>query len=554
MRDSDSGTAPKPGNENTQSGELLGYDAINNGATNKSTAFTPEERQALGLRGLLPYNVCDQESQITRALENMRRKTYDIEKYIFLSALQGRNQRLYYRTVIDNIEEIMPLIYTPTVGQACKEFAHIFRQPKGFYITPDDKGSIREMLDNWPGDDVRVLVITDGQRILGLGDLGANGMGIPIGKLALYVACAGIDPDYCLPVMFDVGTNNQELLDDPLYLGYPHKRLEGKDYDELMEEFVVAVQDKYPGVLIQFEDFLTPNAYKLLDIYRDRTLSFNDDIQGTAAVTLSGVYASTRISGHDFKDLRIMFLRAGSAATGIGDLMVAAFMEAGLSREEAQARLWFVDRKGLVVKSREKLAPHNVPYAHDHEAMDFESAIEDIKPHILIGATGTPGIFTESVIKAMVELNERPAIFALSNPTSRAECTAENAYQWSDGKAIFTSGSPFDAVTHNGKLLKPGQGNNAYIFPGIGLGAIACRATTISDEMFLASARTLADMVDAQDLDTATLYPPLTDIREASLNIAVAVAEKAYEQNLAQEPKPENLREFIAEQMYDARY
>ncbi len=554
MRDSDSGTAPKPGNENTQSGELLGYDAINNGATNKSTAFTPEERQALGLRGLLPYNVCDQESQITRALENMRRKTYDIEKYIFLSALQGRNQRLYYRTVIDNIEEIMPLIYTPTVGQACKEFAHIFRQPKGFYITPDDKGSIREMLDNWPGDDVRVLVITDGQRILGLGDLGANGMGIPIGKLALYVACAGIDPDYCLPVMFDVGTNNQELLDDPLYLGYPHKRLEGKDYDELMEEFVVAVQDKYPGVLIQFEDFLTPNAYKLLDIYRDRTLSFNDDIQGTAAVTLSGVYASTRISGHDFKDLRIMFLGAGSAATGIGDLMVAAFMEAGLSREEAQARLWFVDRKGLVVKSREKLAPHNVPYAHDHEAMDFESAIEDIKPHILIGATGTPGIFTESVIKAMVELNERPAIFALSNPTSRAECTAENAYQWSDGKAIFTSGSPFDAVTHNGKLLKPGQGNNAYIFPGIGLGAIACRATTISDEMFLASARTLADMVDAQDLDTATLYPPLTDIREASLNIAVAVAEKAYEQNLAQEPKPENLREFIAEQMYDARY
>ena len=554
MRDSDSKTAPKPGNKNAQSGQLMGYDAINNGATNKSTAFTPEERQALGLRGLLPYNVCDQESQITRALENMRRKTYDIEKYIFLSALQGRNQRLYYRTVIDNIEEIMPLIYTPTVGQACKEFAHIFRQPKGFYITPDDKGSIREMLDNWPGDDVRVLVITDGQRILGLGDLGANGMGIPIGKLALYVACAGIDPDYCLPVMFDVGTNNQELLDDPLYLGYPHKRLEGKDYDELMEEFVVAVQDKYPGVLIQFEDFLTPNAYKLLDIYRDRTLSFNDDIQGTAAVTLSGVYASTRISGHDFKDLRIMFLGAGSAATGIGDLMVAAFMEAGLSREEAQARLWFVDRKGLVVKSREKLAPHNVPYAHDHEAMDFESAIEDIKPHILIGATGTPGIFTESVIKAMVELNERPAIFALSNPTSRAECTAENAYQWSDGKAIFTSGSPFDAVTHNGKLLKPGQGNNAYIFPGIGLGAIACRATTISDEMFLASARTLADMVDAQDLDTATLYPPLTDIREASLNIAVAVAEKAYEQNLAQEPKPENLREFIAEQMYDARY
>ena len=379
-------------------------------------------------------------------------------------------------------------------------------------------------------------------------------MGIPIGKLSLYAACAGIHPEHCLPVMFDVGTNTQELLDDPLYLGFPHKRLEGEAYDELMNEFVVAVQDKYPGVLIQFEDFLTPNAYKLLETYRDKALTFNDDIQGTAAVTLSGVYASTRISGHQFKDLRIMFLGAGSAATGIGDLMVAAFMEVGLSEEEAQARLWFVDRKGLVVKSRDKLAPHNLPYAHDHESMDFESAIKDIKPQVLIGATGTPGIFTESVIKTMVELNERPAIFALSNPTSRAECTAINAYEWSDGKAIFTSGSPFDAVNHNGKMLKPGQGNNAYIFPGIGLGALVCRATSISDEMFLASARALADMVSAEDLETSTLFPPLTDIRTVSLNIAVAVAEKAYEQNLAQEPKPENLRNYIAEQMYNPSY
>ena len=271
MRDSDSNLD----NNNTQSAQLLGYDALENGAANKSTAFSKEERQALSLRGLLPHSICKQESQITRALENMRRKNLDIEKYIFLSALQDRNQRLFYRTVIDNIEEIMPLIYTPTVGQACKEFAHIFRQPKGFYITPEDKGSIREMLDNWPSDDVRVLVITDGQRILGLGDLGASGMGIPIGKLALYVACAGIHPDHCLPVMFDVGTNNQELLDDPMYLGYPHNRLEGKAYDDLMEEFVVAVQDKYPGVLVQFEDFLTPNAYKLLETYRDKTLSFN---------------------------------------------------------------------------------------------------------------------------------------------------------------------------------------------------------------------------------------------------------------------------------------
>ena len=534
--------------------QLMGYDALKSGNANKSTAFSQDERESLGLRGLLPHRVSDQESQITRVLENIRRKTYDIEKYIFLSALQGRNRRLYYRTVIDNIEELMPIIYTPTVGQACKEFAHIFRQPKGFYITPDDKGSIRRMLDNWPNEDVRVVVITDGQRILGLGDLGASGMGIPIGKLALYVACAGIHPEHCLPVMFDVGTNNQELLDDPLYLGYPQNRLEGKAYDELMDEFVVAVQDKYPGVLVQFEDFLTPNAYKLLDKYRDNTLSFNDDIQGTAAVTLSGVYASTRISGFEFRDLRIMFLGAGSAATGIGDLMVAAFKEVGLSAEEARERLWFVDQKGLVVQSRNDLMPHNVPYAHDHEAMDFESAVKKIKPQILIGATGAPGTFTQSVIEAMAEINERPAIFALSNPTSRAECTAEQAYEWTKGKGIFTSGSPFDPVKFEDKTLKPGQGNNAYIFPGIGLGAIACRAATISDEMFLASARTLANMVSSNDLQSSTLFPPLTDIRTASLNIAVAVAEKAYEQGLAREPEPANLRDFIAKQMYDPTY
>ena len=533
---------------------LTGYAVINDSSLNKSTAFSRDEREKLGLRGLLPYADSSQERQMTRALQNMRRKESDIEKYIFLSALQGRNERLYYRTVIENIEEIMPLIYTPTVGQACKEFAHIFRQPKGFYITPDDKGRIRSMLDNWPDSDVRVVVITDGQRILGLGDLGANGMGIPIGKLALYVGCAGIHPQHCLPVMFDVGTNNEELLKDPLYLGYPHKRVEGEDYEALMAEFVEAVQDKFPGSLIQFEDFLTPNAYKLLKLYRNKLLSFNDDIQGTAAVTLSGIYASTRISGHEFKDLRVMFLGAGSAATGIGDLLVAAFKEAGLSEDLARQKLWFVDKEGLVVKSRTDLMPHNLPYAHEHEPLDFIDAINTIKPHVLIGATGAPGTFSKDVVEAMTALNERPAIFALSNPTSSAECTAEQAYEWSKGLAIFTSGSPFNAVDYEGKTLRPGQGNNAYIFPGIGLGALACQASTISDEMFLASARALADMVSDESLETATLYPPLTDIREASLTIATALAEKAYEQGLAQAPKPENLRDSIASQMYDATY
>jgi len=534
--------------------KMKGYDILHNGKLNKSTSFSIEEREQLGLRGLLPYHVCSPEIHQARVLANMRRKSFDIEKYIFLNALQDRNEKLFYRTVIDNIEEIMPLIYTPTVGEACKEFANIFRMPKGFYITPEDKGDIRQMLNNWPEKDVRVIVVTDGQRILGLGDLGANGMGIPIGKLALYVACAGIHPHQCLPVTIDVGTANKELLNDPLYLGYPHERLQGQDYLDLVDEFVVAVQDKYPKVLIQFEDFLTPNAYKLLDIYRDRVLCFNDDIQGTAAVSLAGVYASSRITGNDFGDLRIMFLGAGSAATGIGDLMVAAFMEKGLNEKEARERLWFVDKEGLVVSSRNDLMPHNTPYAHDYETLSFTDAIKEIKPHVLIGATGSPGTFTQEVIEIMSEVNERPAIFALSNPTSRAECTAEQAYEWSKGKAIFTSGSPFGAVEYNGRDYRPGQGNNAYVFPGIGLGAIAVNASKINDQMFLASAQSLANRVSQESLDAGTLYPPLTEIREISLNIALAVAEKAHECGLAQEEKPQDLKAHIEGMMYQPDY
>lgn len=531
-----------------------GYKILFNAASNKSIAFNKQERESLGLRGLLPYASCGQELQIQRVMANIRRKAYDIERYVLLSGLQDRNERLFYRTVIEHIEEIMPLIYTPTVGQACREFSHIFRRAKGFYITPEDKGEIRKILDNWPESDVRVIVITDGQRILGLGDLGANGMGIPIGKLALYTACAGIHPRQCLPVMLDVGTNNQELLDDILYLGYPHNRVEGEPYRELVEEFVLAIQDKYPKALIQFEDFLTPNAYGLLNEYRDRVLCFNDDIQGTASVSLAGVYASTRITGIPFQELRIMFLGAGSAATGIADLMVAALQEAGLSESEARRRLWFVDVEGLVVAGRDDLMPHNLPYAHEHEALKFVPAIDAIKPHILIGATGAPGTFTEEVIQRMSAINTRPVVFALSNPTSRAECTAEQAYEWSGGAAVFASGSPFAAVEYEGQRLRPGQGNNAYIFPGIGLGAVACEASTISDDIFLIAARTLAEQVGESDIAAGTLYPSLTDIRNVSLEIAVAVAEKAYDTGLAQLERPADLRKFIADSMYDPLY
>ena len=531
-----------------------GYDRLQRPEFNKGTAFTDDERERYGLRGLLPARVSDPERQAERALANMRRKGCDIERYVFLQALQGRNERLFYRLVVNHIDELMPLIYTPTVGQACQEFAHIFRQPRGFYITPDDCGSIRDILHNWPEADVRMIVVTDGERILGLGDLGANGMGIPLGKLSLYTACAGIPPRQCMPVMLDVGTNNEALRNDPLYLGIQQPRLTGADYSALIEEFVEAIQDVFPRALIQFEDFLTPNAYALLNRYRDRVLCFNDDIQGTAAVALAGVPASCRLTGHDFADLRIMFLGAGSAATGIADLLQAALIDTGLDEQAARERLCFVDRSGLLVKGRDDLAPHNLPYAHDAPNVPFAEAIRAIRPHVLIGATGAPGVFTEDIVRLMGEVNERPVIFALSNPTSRAECTAQQAYEWTDGRAVFASGSPFDAVTLNDQVYQPGQGNNAYVFPGIGLGAIACHARSISDAMFLQAARVLAGQVSEDDLAAGTIYPPLASIRQVSLAIAVAVAEQAWKEGLARDERPDDVEHMIAALMYDPDY
>ena len=524
-----------------------GFDVLHQKALNRSIAFGRKDRARLGLRGLLPHRVSTQEELVERVMINLERLPRDIDRYMLLSALQERNERLFYRTVLDHIDKVMPWIYTPTVGEACKEFSHIAREPKGFFITPDDRGDVAKILRNWPETDIRVIVVTDGRRILGLGDLGANGMGIPIGKLALYTACAGIPPECCLPVTLDVGTNNEEIRTDPLYLGFPRPRIKGKRYFELVEEFVQAVQKRYPDALIQFEDFLTPDAYALLARYRDRVLCFNDDIQGTAAVALAGVYASTRITKIPFRDLRILFLGAGSAATGIADLTTTAFTSEGLTLDEARRRLWFVDVKGLVVKGRTDLMEHNLPYAHESPPMDLLQAIDEIRPHVLIGATGAPGTFTREVIEKMSRINPRPAIFALSNPTSKAECTAEQAYAWSDGRAIFTSGSPFAPV---GKL-RPGQGNNAYVFPGIGLGAVTSRARTIPDDLFLVAARTLAKMVRPTDLAQSCLYPPLTSIRRISLAIATAVATKAYASGLARRRKPKNVRKDIAAFMYE---
>lgn len=534
--------------------QLYGRELLDSAALNKGSAFTQSERDQYGLSGLLPAAISTQEVQLSRCLENVRRKAYDIERYIFLMALLGRNERLFYRLLMDNPEELIPIVYTPTVGQACQEFAHIFRQSRGFYITPDDRGHIKDMLKNWPEADVRLIVVTDGERILGLGDLGANGMGISIGKLALYTACAGISPGHCMPVLIDVGTNNEELRKDPLYLGVRQPRITGEEYTSLVDEFIAAVQAVFPKALVQFEDFLTPNAYSLLQRYRQDVRCFNDDIQGTAAMALAGVLASCRITGVDFSELRFMFLGAGSAATGIADLICTALQQAGLPESDAQDRLWFCDQYGLVVNERSDLAPHNLPYARRLPRATFIDAISMAQPHVLIGATGVGGAFTEEAVSLMAKINPRPVIFALSNPTSKSECTAQQAYQWSDGRAVFASGSPFPRFEFQGKILQPGQGNNVYIFPGIGLGVIACNASRVSDEMLLDAAHVLSSLVEDSVLGAGGVYPPLSKMRSISLEIAIAVAQRAYDQDLTTQPRPTDLREMINALMYDPSY
>ncbi len=522
---------------------------------NKGTAFTERERDELHIRGLLPPRVFSQEEQARRILANFHRKRTDLDKYIFLMGLQDRNRTLFHRTVIDNIEEMLPIIYTPTVGEACQQFAHIFRRTRGLYVTAADRGRVVEILRNWPEQDVAVIVVTDGERILGLGDLGANGMGIPIGKLSLYTACAGIHPTRCLPITLDVGTENAAIRDDLLYLGLTQPRVRGQEYDDLVEEFVMGVQEVFPDALIQFEDFATGNAVRLLERYRNRVRTFNDDIQGTAAVTVAGLFSAARITGQKLRDQTILFLGAGSAATGIGHLIVSAMEEEGMSHGDALSQVWFVDSKGLVVKSRNDLAEHKQPFAHDGECLpDLLSAVQHVRPTTLIGVSGQPSTFTEPVLRAMAETNERPIVLALSNPTSKSECTAEEAYRWSDGKVVFASGSPFPPVEVGGQMLVPGQGNNVYIFPGLGLGVVASGARFVTESMFLTAARVLAERVSEESLNRGSIYPPLTEIREVSAEIAAAVARLARDEGLATNDVPDDALEFVKGQMYEARY
>jgi malate dehydrogenase (oxaloacetate-decarboxylating)(NADP+) len=533
----------------------LGVAVLRDPAFNKGTAFTEEERDALGIRGLLPPRVSTIERQLVRVLGNIRRKATNLEKYIFLTGLQDRNMTLFYRVLMEHIEELTPIVYTPTVGEACLEYSNILRRPHGIFITANDKGRVARLLRNARTQDVRIVVVTDGERILGLGDIGADGMGIPAGKLSLYTACGGIHPFNGLPVAIDVGTENEGLLNDPLYIGLKQRRLRGEAYDELLDEFVSAVQEVFPGALIQFEDFANRNAFRLLKKYQNKICCFNDDIQGTASVTLAGLYAAARVAGIKLKDHKFLFLGAGEAGLGTGDLLASAMMDEGLSESEARQQCWFVDSKGLVVKVRQDLDEHKLLYAHDHEFLaDFLACVESLKPTAIIGVSGKSRMFTREVLEAMARLNDRPIVFSLSNPTSKTECTAAEAYTWTEGRAIFASGSPFDAVTVHGKTFIPAQGNNVYIFPGVGLGVIATRAKYVTNEMFLAAARTLAQHVSYADVWQGRVYPPLTSIREVSAAIAVEVAEVVYKQGLAQEPRPDDLESYIKSIMYYPEY
>jgi malate dehydrogenase (oxaloacetate-decarboxylating)(NADP+) len=494
------------------------------------------------------------QAQAERVLFNLRSLPNDLAKYVALNELHDRNEALFFRVVADNIDEIQPLIYTPTVGLACQRFGYIFQRPRGLFISANDRGRIAELLGNWPYP-AKLIVVTDGERILGLGDLGANGMGIPVGKLSLYAACAGIHPELCLPVALDVGTNNEALLNDPYYIGMRQKRLSGDAYDAFVDEFMTAAREVFPGVLIQFEDFANHSAFRLLHKYRDRIPVFNDDIQGTAAVALAGLFSALRISGGKLADQKVLFLGAGEAATGIADLIVSAMMAEGLSEAEALRRNWLVDSRGLVVKDRPGLTEHKIRYAHDQAPIgDFLTAINTLKPTAIIGVAAVGGAFTPEVLQTMAQINSRPIVFALSNPTSKAECSAEEAYRETGGRALFACGSPYDPVELDGVRFVPRQGNNSYIFPGVGLGAIASRARLVTDEMFMAAAHTLAYLVSGEDIAQGSLYPSLPRIREVSAHIAVAVAEVAYQRGLATGSIPNDLLAHVQSHMYDPRY
>ncbi|CAF1124144.1 unnamed protein product [Adineta steineri] len=536
-----------------------GYDLLLDRRINKGTAFTIEERQLYRIHGLLPPTISTPQLQVERFIENLRNMPDDLSRYISLGALQDRNEKLFYRVAMEYTQEIMPLVYTPTVGLACQKYGLIFSKPKGLFISILDKGHIYDVLCNWPVDDVRAIVVTDGERILGLGDLGCNGMGIPVGKLSLYTALAGVPPEYCLPIALDVGTNNGNILNDKYYLGLRQTRVTGKEYDDFIDEFMQAVVKRFgQQCLIQFEDFANHNAFRFLKKYRDIYCTFNDDIQGTASVAVAGILSAIRITGKNLADNRFVFYGAGEASIGISDLLVVALEREGLSTEEARKKIFLVDSKGLIVKNRPAggLNEEKQRYAHEHEPIrNLIDVIRIVKPSFLIGAAGQGPAFTHDILQLMSSINPCPVIFALSNPTSKAECTAREAYEATNGQCVFASGSPFPNVEYNGKTYIPGQGNNSYIFPGVGLAIVTCGIRHIPDELFYLAAKTLSQQVTNDDLQVGLVYPPIEKIRDVSRKIAVVLAEYAYEKNIASlYPKPNHLEKFIQTKQYTVEY
>ncbi|KAJ0065860.1 hypothetical protein NL108_000094 [Boleophthalmus pectinirostris] len=535
-----------------------GYDVTRNPHLNKGMAFSLEERQQLGIHGLLPPCFISQDVQLLRVLKNYDMKRDDLDRYVFLMGLQDRSEKLFYRVLTSDIQRFMPVIYTPTVGLACQQYGLIFRRPRGLFITVHDRGHIASILQNWPEKDIKAVCVTDGERILGLGDLGCNGMGIPVGKLALYTACGGMPPQQCLPVMLDVGTDNEALLKDPLYIGLRHRRVRGQAYDDLLDEFMKAVSDRYGmDCLIQFEDFANINAFRLLSKYRNKYCTFNDDIQGTAAVAVAGLLAALRITKSKMCDHTIVFQGAGEAAMGIAELISMAMEKEGLPKEENMKKIWMVDSKGLIVKGRDHLTHEKERFAHEHPQMNrLEDVVREIKPTAIIGVAAVPGAFSEQIIKDMASFNKSPIIFALSNPTSKAECTAEQCYVLTEGRGIFASGSPFDPVKlPDGRTLFPGQGNNAYIFPGVGLGVTACGIRHITEEVFLTAAEALAEQVTEKDLAEGRLYPPLSSIQDVSLKLSAKIMEFAYKNNIAtHRPEPSDKLEYLKSLVYSTDY
>uniref|UniRef100_A0A6G1SC70 Malic enzyme n=1 Tax=Aceria tosichella TaxID=561515 RepID=A0A6G1SC70_9ACAR len=526
-------------------------------ATERGLALDEGERKQRGLLGLLPAAIQDQELQARVVMSYIEDCQDELAKYVYLRNLKDFNENLFYYVLTRNVEKLMPLVYTPTVGLACQRFSQIYMRPRGLFVTANDAGRVAQVVGNWPERDVRVIVLTDGERILGLGDLGANGMGISIGKLSLYTALAGIAPQNVMPVTIDVGTNNETLLADPFYIGLRQKRVRGEKFDALIEEFMQACVKRWGrSCLIQFEDFANSTAFNLLERYRRDYCTFNDDIQGTASVSVSGLITAARLIGKRLSACSFLFYGAGEANLGTAHLLIMAMTDEGLTRDEAKRRIWLVDSKGLVVKSRADLNEHKREFAQDsNQIANLEEIIDLVKPVAMVGASAQGGSFNESICKKMAKYNERPIIFALSNPTSKAECTAAQAYEWTNGTCVFASGSPFEPVKFGEKTFVTGQGNNAYIFPGVGLAAIAAHTHIVPDEAFLVAARALSDQVTSEDTEVGLVYPSLTKIREVTLKVATRVLEYFYAERLATyRPEPSDKQQFLKSIQYDPSY